>query len=66
MSFWSSCVDHAPLLLPCLSQQGFLIALALTLPSKTPRVAQTDIEGEKKMGKAETRSPFHCKRDKHL
>lgn len=27
MSFWSSSLDHAPLLVPCLSQQGLLIAV---------------------------------------
>ena len=28
MSFWSSCLDHAPLFVPSLSQQGFLIAVS--------------------------------------
>ena len=30
MSFWSSCLDQAPLLVPSLSQQGFLIVVWLS------------------------------------
>ena len=49
MSFWSSCLDHAPLFVSCLSQQGFLIitTLIFTYSRKWKRMIQKKIERER-------------------